>query len=387
MQSHTTADLPVTALGEDWRIIESLLPLGWSDKARELGAFRRARGFATPRALLQTLLIHLAEGCGLRQSALLAAQAGIAHVSDVALHKRLKSSERWFEWMSQQLRARLGPREPLGSPCSPDADSASGVLGARRMRVVDASVISEPGPTGSHWRLHYAIGLPGLDCQEVVLSPRRTGETFKRFNVLPGDLFMADRGYAHPGGIAHVTSQGADVLVRLNLVTLPLYEPGSKQRCCILAKARTLSVGQAGAWPVAVRPKEGSIITGQLCAVRKSAQAAAKARVRVQRESQRNGVALQSQTLEAADYVFVFTTLPQTVSAQQVLDVYRLRWQVELEFKRLKSLVNIGHLKKHDAQAARSWLQGKLLVALLTSALIAHAERFSPWGFDFAHVG
>ena len=387
MQSQPTADLPVTALGEDWRIIESLLPLGWSDKARELGAFSRARGFTTPRALLQTLLIHLAEGCGLRQSALLAAQAGIAHVSDVALHKRLKSSERWFEWMSQQLRARLAPREPLSSPFSPAADSASGLLGARRMRVVDASVISEPGPTGSHWRLHYAIGLPGLDCQEVLLTSRSTGETFKRFNVEPGDLFMADRGYAHPGGIAHVTQQGGDVLVRLNLVTLPLYEPGSKQRCDILAKARTLSVGQAGAWPVAVRPKEGSIITGQLCAVRKSAQAAAKARVRVQRESQRNGVEMQPQTLEAANYVFVFTTLPETVSAQQVLHVYRLRWQVELEFKRLKSLVNIGHLKKHDAQAARSWLQGKLLVALLTSALIAHAERVSPWGFDFANVG
>ena len=383
MQSQTTANTPVTALGEDWRIIESLLPVGWSDKARELGAFRRARGFTTPRALLQTLLIHLADGCGLRQTALLARQAGIAHVSDVALLKRLKSSERWFEWMSQQLRARLAPREPL----SPPADSACALLGKRRVRVVDGSVISEPGPTGSHWRLHYAIGLPGLDCQEVLVSPRSTGETFKRFNVLPGDLFMADRGYAHPGGIAHVTSQGGDVLVRLNLVTLPLYEPGSKQRCCILARARTLAAGQAGAWPVAVRPKEGSIITGQLCAVRKSAQAAAKARVRVQRESQRNGAQLQPQTLEAADYVFVFTTLAQTVSAQQVLDVYRLRWQVELEFKRLKSLVNIGHLKKHDAQAARSWLQGKLLVALLTSALIAHAERFSPWGFDFASVG
>jgi hypothetical protein len=383
MQSQTTANTPVTALGEDWRIIESLLPVGWSDKARELGAFRRARGFTTPRALLQTLLIHLADGCGLRQTALLASQAGIAHVSDVALLKRLKSSERWFEWMSQQLRARLAPREPL----SPPADSACALLGKRRVRVVDGSVISEPGPTGSHWRLHYAIGLPGLDCQEVLVSPRSTGETFKRFNVLPGDLFMADRGYAHPGGIAHVTSQGGDVLVRLNLVTLPLYEPGSKQRCCILARARTLAAGQAGAWPVAVRPKEGSIITGQLCAVRKSAQAAAKARVRVQRESQRNGAQLQPQTLEAADYVFVFTTLAQTVSAQQVLDVYRLRWQVELEFKRLKSLVNIGHLKKHDAQAARSWLQGKLLVALLTSALIAHAERFSPWGFDFAGVG
>ena len=383
MPSQPSADIPLTALGEDWRIVESLLPAGWSEKARELGAFGRARGFTDPRRLLQTLLIHLAEGYGLRQTAALAAQAGIAHVSDVALLKRLKSSERWFEWMTWQLRASLAPREPA----RPAVSSASALLGVRRLRVVDGSMISEPGPTGSHWRLHYAIGLPGLDCQEVLLTSRALGETFKRFSVTPGDLFMADRGYAHPGGIAHVTQHGGDVLVRLNLVTLPLYEPGSKQRCDILAKARTLAIGQAGAWPVTVRPKEGPIIRGVLCAVRKSAQAAARARVRVQRESQRNAVQLQPQTLEAADYVFVFTTLPETINARQVLDVYRLRWQVELEFKRLKSLLDMGHLKKHDAQAARSWLQGKLLVALLTSALIAHAERVSPWGFDFASAG
>ena len=384
MQSQPIADMPMPMpmLGEDWRIIESLLPLGWSNKARELGAFSRARGFSAPRALLQTLLIHLADGCGLRQTAVLAAQAGIAHVSDVALLKRLKSSERWFEWMTQQLRARLAPREPS----SPPGGHGGPLLGTRRLRVIDGSVVSESGPTGSSWRLHYAIGLPALDCQEVVLTPRSTGETFKRFNVQPGDLFMADRGYAHPGGIAHVSQQGGDVLVRLNLVTLPLYEPSSKVRCDILAKARSLQAGQAGSWPVAVRPKDGAIVYGQLCVVKKSAQAAAKARVRVQRESQRGGVQLQSQTLEAADYVVVFTTLPQTVSAQQVLSVYRLRWQVELEFKRLKSLLDLGHLKKHDAQAARSWLQGKLLVALLASSLIAHAERVSPWGFDFAGI-
>ncbi len=73
--------------------------------------------------------------------------------------------------------------------------------------------------------------------------------------------------------------------------------------------------------------------------------AAAKARDRVRRESQRNGTVLQPQTLEAAAYVFIFTTLPKQVSAAQVLEIYRLRWQIELEFKRLKSLIALGHLK------------------------------------------
>jgi hypothetical protein len=61
--------------------------------------------------------------------------------------------------------------------------------------------------------------------------------------------------------------------------------------------------------------------------------------------------------------------------------MYRGRWQVELAFKRLKSLLGLGHLKKVDPQGAKAWLQGKLLVAILIEALISLAERFFPWGY------
>lgn len=397
MEQGTTAQAePARAgLSEDWKIIESLLPEHWQSQARELGAFRRARGIADARALLQVMLIHLAEGCGLRETAARASLAGIAQVSDVALLKRLRSCGAWFEWLAQRLRQapELSAAPPL---------EAQPLLGKRRLRVVDGSVVSEPGPTGSQWRLHYAIGLPDLQCQEVHLGARSEGETLKRFEVQAGDVFMADRGYAHPGGIAHVLERGGDVIVRMNLVTLPLYEPLAQGhgavRLDILAHARTLQAGQAMGWSACVRarPESGvragkrgigqAAIAGRLCAIRKSEQAAAKARERVRRESQRNGSVLQPQTLEAADYVFVFTTLPEQVSASQVLEIYRLRWQIELEFKRLKSLIALGHLKKHDAQAARSWLQGKLLIALLIARLIAHAERVSPWGYDISQI-
>ena len=53
----------------------------------------------------------------------------------------------------------------------------------------------------------------------------------------------------------------------------------------------------------------------------------------------------------------------------------------ELAFKRLKSLLQLGHLKKTDPQGAKAWLQGKLLIASLIETLIAVGERFSPWGY------
>ena len=38
----------------------------------------------------------------------------------------------------------------------------------------------------------------------------------------------------------------------------------------------------------------------------------------------------------------------------EIMELYRARWQIELVFKRLKSLTELGHLKKHDPEAARS---------------------------------
>lgn len=373
-------------LDEDWQVVESLLPDGWMDQARELHAFRRGRGIADPRALLRVMLIHLAEGCSLRQTAAQASLAGLAHVSDVALLKRLRSCGRWFEWLGLSLRASM---QGSAVPALPGGQVA---LAGRALKVVDGSVVSEPGVTGAKWRLHYAVSLPQLQCQQVHLGPSDDGETLKRFEVAPGDVFMADRGYAHPAGIAHVKRHGGDVIVRLNLVTLPLQAPGSGKRLDILKCVRKLQVGQVGSWPAAVSvkgrrgdPGEQTIL-GRLCAIRKSETAAQQSRQRVRRESQRNGTQVQPQTLQAAAYILIFTTLPIETSAQAVMQVYRLRWQIELEFKRLKSLIELGHLKKHDPEAARSWLQGKLLVALLIARLIHHAERVSPWGYEIERL-
>lgn len=371
-------------LHEDWRIVEALLPERWMEMARELGAFQRARGVADARALLQVMLIHLAEGCGLRETAARASLAGLAQVSDVALLKRLRSCGPWFEWLAQKLRSAPELR------AAQHGDAAAGLLAGRQLRAVDGSVVREPGATGSQWRLHYAIALPQLQCQEVHLGPCDDGETLKRFEVHAGDVFMADRGYAHPGGIAHVRRHGGDVIVRMNLVTLPLLEPATGEALDVLAQVRGLQAGQAGSWPARLKVKaerggqRAHQIAGRLCALRKSAQGAAIGRQRVRRESMRGGTQAQPQTLEAAEYVLIFTTLGSSTSAQQVMELYRLRWQIELEFKRLKSLIQLGHLKKRDPRAARSWLQGKLLVALLIARLIAHSERVSPWGYEIA---
>lgn len=356
----------------DFDYLLTFLPSGWQDKARELGALRRCRKMPDARVLLRVLLIHLAEGCSLRETAVRAKQGGLLDVSDVAIMDRLGCAGEWLRWMSTELMAHWVARQPAA------------VFGPRfNVRLADATQVTEPGPTGSCWRIHYAVELPSLRCSELHVTDSegpQSGESLRRFAVAPGDLFIADRGYGAPPGIAHVVAGGGEVLVRFGWSNLPLVgERGG--RFNLFARLRRLEGTALGDWPAGVRHGR-RLIAGRVCAVKKSRQAAERARQRARRQAQRHGVAIAPHTLEAAGYVFVFTTVAaDLLGAADVLEFYRGRWQVELVFKRLKSVVGLGHLRKSDQQAARAWLHGKLFVAFLVEALRRHGESFFPWGY------
>jgi len=358
-------DEEFAGLKEDWQVIESVLPEGWEEAARRTGALIRTRGFDSPATLLRVLLIHLVEGCSLRETAVRAKAGGLASVSDVALLGRLRGCGEWFRWMVEQMNRRL-------------SDTGDQVLPGKRVRLADATVVCEPGATGSTWRLHYVIDLSTLACEQVQVTLPDEGETLTRFTVHAGDVLMADRGLAHRRGIRHVVNHGGDVVVRMNLVSIPLEdERGREFR--LLPQLRKLRVGQARAWPAVMRDERGTVAV-RVCALKKSAQQTRAAQEKLRQTAIRKGRTLQPDTLEAAGYVVVLTTLSD-VPADLILELYRYRWQIELAFKRLKSLLHLGHLKKTDPAGARAWLQGKLFVAALIETLIAVGERFSPWGY------
>lgn len=252
------------------------------------------------------------------------------------------------------------------------------VLPDKRVRLVDASVVCEPGATGSTWRIHYMIDLSTLACEQLHVTLPDEGETLTRFDVRANDVVMADRGLAHRRGIRHVVGHGGDVIVRSNMVSVPLQDDKGRD-VALLPRLRRLAVGQARAWPVFMHDEHGTIAL-RACAVKKSAEQTRKAQAKLREVAARKGRTLQPETLETAGYVVVLTTLPDA-PAQHILELYRHRWQIELAFKRLKSLLQLGHLKKTDPVGAKAWLQGKLFVATLIETLIVVGERLSPWGY------
>jgi hypothetical protein len=362
---------------ESWQIIRQVFPPNLETIARQSGSFRRARTVGSAETLLRLLLMH-ASGLSLRQTALRAKERGLATLSAVALFKRLRHSEAFLQQLARAVLEQVQARAaPVKWP------------GGYRFRIIDATTVKEPGPTGSCWRIHYSLRLPELVCDHFELTDPEGGESFKRWQAHPNEVLLADRAYAHPEAMGALSGQGAKVVVRFNGRSVPLLtEQGG--RFNVLARLRGLKVGEVKEWPLHFRAGD-KCWPIRLCALRKSPLAAARAVRKAHRKAQRQQRSGPSRkALALSRYLLVLTTLePEVWSGLQVLELYRCRWQVELAFKRLKGLLKLGYLPKNDPQSARAWLQLKLLLALVIEKLCYDARFFSPWGYrlEFQPVG
>lgn len=356
---------------DDWEILLRFLPAGWEEKALELGALSRRRKIDSARTLLRVLMIHLASGMSLRTTTAYAHEAKLCSINDAALLHRLKVSEEWLHWMCVEILKGM------------KRHSAVKELGSRfQVRVVDGTSISEPGSTGSDWRIHYCLRLDNLRCDAFQITSPKIGEDFQRFDVSPGDLVIGDRGYCKRRGIIYVIKGGGHVLVRFHSSNLPLFNKSGKP-FLPLNHLRLLKAVDCGDWDVYFRSPGGKDLQkGRLCAIKKTEEAAELAKKKLRTKASRQQRTLLPETLEHAEYVCVYTTVNRhSLKTRDVLELYRERWQIELTFKRLKTIIGVGHLPKHNEESCVAWLYGKMLVAMLVERLYLEAESFSPWGY------
>jgi len=293
----------------------------------------------------------------------------------VALLKRLRNSEEWLRFLcTELLRENVACRleEPMN----------------QTVRIVDGTIVKEPGKTGSQWRILYSIRLPSLVCDSFDVTAaigEGSGESLNRLPVASHDLILADAGYCSVAWIEYVWQHGADVLVRVNPQSFVAYSAYCRRISLFRDYALCPKWGSFGEWRV-VLYGQSSAFAGRLCAVRKTDCAVQQAHRRLLRKASKKRMITRPGTLELAKYVIVFTTR-SSGSTADVLRLYRMRWQIELVFKRLKSIAQLGRVPKYDDRSSRAWLYGKLLVTLLAQKLIRIGGDISPSGCPISAPG
>ncbi len=323
--------------------------------ARRTKALTRKRNIKDARTVLRLALARGPGQLSLRQTAAWAHLTGLAELTDPSLNDRMHQAGDFLCEVAQtMLRVK--------------ANCSKKRWAKRSIRMSDGSCVSKPGSRGTDWRLHavYDLDAGGFSCLE--LTDAKGAEAIDRGRVEPGEIRLADRGYATAKALRRFREQtkaaGADFIVRMRWNAFRLRSPDDQpfDLChyienlpaeCEIAETRALVQGAGQPFPIRILVK------------RKPPEAAQAEIVRLNRTASRKGQKINPNSLLAARFIILATSLDaEEFSAEDGFEIYRLRWQIELAFKRLKSLLHIDALPATSDRGGRSWIYACLIFAI-----------------------
>jgi len=331
------------------------LPPGFDFEAtaRLRGAFKRPREVKSATALFRLAMAYGGCGMSLRETCAWAAAVGLADLANPSLLERLCKAA---PWLGDIVAALISHRE----------QAPVGRWAGYRLRALDGTSISEPGADGTTWRLHVGYDLATGQVDQITLTDGRGAENLQRLAYQPGDIVLADRCYARPRDLRPVIDAGAHFIVRMGWNALRLLKPDDGTPFDLFA-ALAAQTGQEG--EVAVSLDDGlsaERLNLRLVIRRKSDEEAEAEKKRLIKEAKRKGKTIDPRSLQAAHYIMLLTSLPADIFPfTDVLAIYRFRWQIELSFKRMKSLAGLDQLEAKKPELAHAWIFAKLIAFLI----------------------
>lgn len=353
----------------DWAQLGSRFPadLDLDALAKSTGAILRRRKVFSGETLLRLALGYGPCGQSLREAAAWAESEDLVSFSDVALLKRLRSSGAFLEGIVQSL---------LKERCAPLPDTVADMK--RRIVLIDASCISQPGSKSADWRLHARYDLAASQFCGLELTDGRQAEKLERHCLAPGDIIVADRGNARADGLLHVIEANADFVVRSGWHSAKLYQENGERLDLSAQFDRLDVVGDILDIPVLIKARS-AMVPSRLIIRKKDPDATRRTVKRVQRKAQQNSVICHAMSERAAGYMMLLTSLSfADLSADDALALYRYRWQIEIAFKRLKSILHMDRLPAKCKELARTWLNAHLVLALILEDITRQTLAFPP---------
>jgi hypothetical protein len=363
---------------DHWLEVRSRLPADFNLEAtaRSRGAFTRAREVKSAEMLLRLALAYGGCGMSLRETCAWAEAAGIASLSDPSLIDRLAKAAPWLGDIVTALIAE-------------QAKVPAGRWAGYRLRALDGTSICQPGADRTTWRLHVGYDLATGQVDQLKLTDVHGAENLQRLTYAPGDIVLGDRYYARPRDLRPVMDVGADFIVRTGWNSLRLLQPDGEPFDLFAALAAQAE--QEGEVQVRIhegatgaRPPEPLIL--RLVTRRKDLEQAEAEQKRLLKDAKKRGKQPDPRSLEAAKYILILTSLPaDTFPTADVLALYRFRWQIELAFKRMKSLAGLAGLPAKKPELAQAWIYARLIVVLLAEQIAGQVPDSSPSGPDKAN--
>ena len=338
------------------------LPEGYEEACFAEKAIQRKRVIDNPNDLMMLSMLHLHNGSSLAEISTIAELMKLGELSDVAFMKRFEACNSWFLWNI----------EHLVSACTIEYKKPEW-LEKFRVLAMDASDVSEKGRSGRIFRLHFALELFKMCCEEQKVTTQETGESLRNFSMRENDLVVADRIYSTLTGMKHCLENGANFVMRLRNKAFNLYDLQNQKINLLdyLEKLKDEETLDLQAFAKLDGKKNTPL---RICAIKKTPDAIKNSNRKLARKKSKKQQNISEETMTFNNYIVLITALESDISAEQILELYRFRWQVEIYFKRLKSIMDFGELPKKRLGSSFAWLNGKIMIAILIEKLISKAS-------------
>jgi hypothetical protein len=300
-------------MNTDWKYLCQYFPANLSDLAKSCGAVERWRNIKNGEELLRIILAYAMDDLSLRSTAAWSSQTAL-ELKDTSVLHRLRKAPPLLEKVLAHLLTQRLRAEPAPGP---------------EFRINDATVLSIPGSQGTDWRLHAVYDPARCRLRRVEITDSQGGERLDRDRPRPGDIVCGDRGLAHARGIHAVTEAGAYVLVRMHWQNIRLEDAGGQPLDLnkILKRADAEDTRTIIYVPLSGKPP----VPARLLIRPLPSEAASRSRQRLRRNAAKKGRTPHATALRLAGYFCVLTTLPEPLASDEVvLELYRIRWQIEL---------------------------------------------------------
>jgi Transposase DDE domain len=367
-------------------ITMALDPVKLNRLARESGFIRRESKLK-PEEFIDTLMFSERDHSqlSLQDCCNDLAQQHRKSFSKVALHKRF--NENSLNFVKSVLAEQMASRLNLGYPVDKWQPF-------NRVLVSDSCKFSLPeqytavypgygsfGKTSGMMNIQYSFDLKHGDWENLELTKATQNDQSHSKKTLgcicKGDLHIRDLGFVTQEYLAKIVREEASFLNRLN----PKWKPVQS------------NTGKPLDWNGLYRQMRGSkdihfetrvvIGTGKkafhcrLIAVMVPEQVYNERIRKAQKQAKNHGLCLSDEYRERCRFsIFITNVDEQILKATDVIQLYRLRWQIELIFKNWKSLLDIHQVKVVKKERFECQLIAKFIWILLNWKIFRHIDAF-----------